>query len=243
MIRLFVIVIACFLLSAGVAFAAEVPTSTTNVTKDDLIAHPVGRAVKDLNERMRKVGEKADGVDRGIDPDSYNILKSGFEDLKKKRDEAGEDIRGLRGFEVVLYGDKAIGNPAGVKQAMIDYYIRNPSQRHMQPFHAHYDKNGAGPFISTSPPDPEDIITTRQADTARLLSRGIRKVTTLTPVAGSWVLNLKVAVRNREAACDESTYVPDCSAGLYFAGMGRALIRLGRFNRRHGAPDHGYHER
>ena len=151
------VVLICMLalLPSGVVWAQDIPTATTSITKDDLIAHPVGREVKDLNDRMRKVGQDAEAYEKGSD--SYKLLKSGFDDLEKKRDKVGEAIRGLRDMEVVVYGDKAVGDPNSVKQAVIDFYIRNPGQRHIQPFHAYFDKNGNGPLVSAAPPNPADV--------------------------------------------------------------------------------------
>jgi hypothetical protein len=149
-------VLTLFLFHSGTALAQDMPTATTQITADDLITHPVGRKVKDLNERMREIGQNAEKFEKGSD--SYNLLKAGFDKRKKERDKAGEDIRGLRGFEVTLYGDEAVGNPASVKQSVIDFYIRNPSQRHMQPFHVYFDKNGNGPIVTVAPPNPDDVM-------------------------------------------------------------------------------------
>ena len=95
---------------SGPAPAQEMPVISTNITREDLIAHPVGREVKELTDRMRKVAKAADNQEKGSD--AYNLLKAGFEKRKKERDQAGEDIRGLRGFEIVLNGDRAINDAA-----------------------------------------------------------------------------------------------------------------------------------
>lgn len=149
------------MVASSFAWGQEVRTTTTRITAEDLKAHPVGAKVKELNERMRKVGEDAESHEKGSD--SYILLKEGFEKLKKERDKVGEDIRGLRDFEVVLYGDRAADNSQAVKQAVIDFYIRNPSQRHMQPFHAYFDKNGNGPIVATAAPNPADVEGVQQA--------------------------------------------------------------------------------
>ena len=87
MLRSLLLIFIMLLMPHFPVLAQNVPTATTKITKDDLIAHPVGREVKELNERMRKLGEAADSYEKGSDP--YNLLKSGHNDLLKKRDKVG----------------------------------------------------------------------------------------------------------------------------------------------------------
>jgi len=164
--KLSILTLAIFLYTfsfAAAAAASDIPTASLRIEGEDLAAHPVGKQVKDYNERLQKISEDAQQYEPGSD--SHKILKMGFEDLKREREKVGGDIRGLKGFQIELHGERAVGNPAGIKQAVIDYYIKNPDKRHMQPFHIHYNKDGKGPIIGFYPPNPDDIGKPESADT------------------------------------------------------------------------------
>jgi hypothetical protein len=132
----------------------------TVITSDDISAMPQAKPVKDLNERMRKVAATAKKHEK--DTDSYNLLQEGFENLKKERDRKGENLRGLKGLQLVLYGGPALKDLAQMKQLAMtaffdDQEIRDAA-RSSGRLYGYYDKETRQPFISPDLPEGSHVM-------------------------------------------------------------------------------------
>ena len=145
------------LLVPTVVSAAQIYTSSLTITKEDLIETDAGRKVKELNDEMRQWAEAADKLDKGTGP--YNAIKEKFDELKRERDEVGKNLRGLRGKELVFYGDKANGDAYDFKRRFIARWQQDPAFREYYSggmVHVSYDKSGQQ-RVQTTPPRPEDV--------------------------------------------------------------------------------------
>lgn len=139
------------------ATAAQIYTTGLTITAEDLIETEAGRKVKDLNEKMRSVGEASEKVEKGSH--AYNLLKQEFDNLKRERDDVGKNLRGLRGKDLVFYGDRANADAYDFKRRFIDRWQQDSAIRdHFSggPVHVSYNKDGQQ-RVATSPPRAEDV--------------------------------------------------------------------------------------
>ena len=137
--------------------ATQVYTSSLTITADDLIETEAGRKVKELNEEMRTWAEAADKLEKGTDP--YNAIKQKFDELKRERDEVGKNLRGLRGKELVFYGDRANQDAYDFKRRFIRRWQEDAGFRDYYSggmVHVSYNKSGQQ-RVQTTPPRLEDV--------------------------------------------------------------------------------------
>jgi len=149
--------VAMLMLASSVVPAAQIYTSSVTITAEDLIETEAGRKVKDLNDEMRRWAEAADKLEKGTDP--YNLIKEKFDDLKRERDDVGKNLRGLRGKELVFYGDRANADAYDFKRRFIARWQQDEKVRDFYSggmVHISYDKDGRQ-RVQTTPPRPEDV--------------------------------------------------------------------------------------
>ncbi len=169
-------VIAVLLMPLG-AQAAQIYTTALTITAEDLIATDVGRQVKDFNDKMRRVEQAAQSLPKGSH--AYNTLVQEFADLKRQRDDVGKNLRGLRGKELVFYGDRANAEAYDFKQRFISLWQQNQDLRQVfssSMVHVSYDKSGQI-RVDRVPPAPENV-DSYVADSG---SAGTSSTTTVTP--------------------------------------------------------------
>ena len=178
----------CLSYGASPAPGAEIYTTALTITAEDLIAATeAGREVKALNEKMRSVAEGAKKVEPGSH--AYNLLKQEFENLKRERDGAGENLRGLRGKELIFYGNRANADSYDFKQRFIRRWEKDPRVREAYgagTLHVSYDKKG-NQRVATTPPRPEDVDSYVAGPTPRGPQQG------KTPVSGSGIVVVPTA--------------------------------------------------
>ena len=141
-----------FALTVAPVFAAQIYTTALTISAEDLIATPEGRKVKELNKLMRESAAAAEKLKKGSR--SYQILKRDFDDLKRRRDEIGEPLRGLRNKEIVFYGDRANTDAYSFKRQFIDKWRTDPRFRQANAggsVHVSYDKTGRLRVAGTAP--------------------------------------------------------------------------------------------
>jgi hypothetical protein len=118
-----------FLVFAGSAQAGkwkELPQMSITITMEDVLKTKEGQEVKELNDRLRKIAEKADRLKKEEDSEeSVALLKAGFDELKQERDRVGEPIRGLVGLNLILLGDLALKNKDILVQKAVEDYVNH----------------------------------------------------------------------------------------------------------------------
>ena len=115
------------------------PTKTVTITGDDVKATELGEEIVKIHDRLRVYQEQRKRLTKGSDP--WNELKARFDELKAERDKVGAPLRGIRGTEIDLYGERAVTEARSIRISAVRDLTDRPKFR-PERLHAWFDSKG-----------------------------------------------------------------------------------------------------